>query len=172
MALVVPPGIPSDGSWKVSFVSTIADPTMTKIATEINAAGSVAAECLLTKGGIGIDNSYEKFKDERLCTIAVFEQNGSLTWTINDLNFVMDPQTPTSPTNKLYALVKDGWTGFLVIRMGKASDVAWAVADKVWVVPVQVGIPTPFAPEANSTLRAKAAVVVIGTVQREVGLAA
>lgn len=168
MPLVVPPGIPSDGSWKASFVTTLASPAAPKIATEIKAAGSVAAECLLTKGGFGLDNSYEKFKDERLCTIQVFEQNGSLTWSINDLNFVIDPQTPTSATNKLYALVLNGWTGYIVLRMGKASDVDWAVTDKVWVIPVQVGIPVPLPPEANSTLRAKASVTVVGEVLREI----
>ena len=172
MALVVPPGIPSDGSWKVSFVPAIADPTAPKIATEINAASSVAAECLLTKGGIGIDNSYEKFKDERLCTIQAFEQNGQVTFTVNDLNFVIDPQTPTSATNKLYALVLNGWSGYIVARFGKASDAAWAVTDKVWVIPVAVGIPVPLPPEANTMTRAKASVAVTGTVQREVAPAA
>lgn len=172
MPTSVPPGILSDGSWKVSFVSTIADPAAPKIATEINAVGSVAAECLLTKGGIGLDNSYEKFKDERLCTIQAYEQNGTVTFSVNDLNFVIDPQTPTSATNKLYALILNGWNGYLVVRMGKSSDVAFATTDKVWVIPVSVGIPVPLPPEANSMLRAKASVTVTGQVNREVAPAA
>lgn len=173
MPTSVPTGIPSDGSWKVAFVSTIADPAAPKLATEVNATGSVDASCLLTKGGIGFDNSYEKFKDERLCTVQVFEQNGAVTWSVNDLQFVIDPQTPTSPTNKLYALVLNGWNGFLVVRMGISVDSPWsATTDKVWVVPVSVGIPVPYPPEANTMLRAKASVSVTGVIQREVALAA
>ncbi len=172
MSLVVPPGIPSDGSWKVAFVSTIADVTAPKIATEIKAAGSVDGSCLLTKDGVGFDNSYETSKDERLCTISVFEQPGTVTWSVNDLQFVIDPQGSTTDTNKLYALVLNGWSGYMVTRMGKASDVDWATTDKVWVVPVTIGIPVPLPPEANSTLKAKASVFVTGEPQREVSPAA
>ena len=171
--LTVPPGIKSDGSWKVAFVTTLADPAAPKLATEVNAAGSVDGSCLLTKGGIGLDNSVEKFKDERLCTIDVFEQIGSVTWTVSDITFVIDPQTPTSATNKLYALVKDGWTGYLVIRMGKDSKTDFVAAtDKVWVVPVYIAPAVPIAPEANTMLRAKCAVAVTAEIQRDVALAA
>lgn len=163
-----PAGIASDGSWKVAFVSTLADVTAPKIATEIKAVGSVDGSCLLTKSGIGLDNSYETSKDERLCTISVYEQPGTVTWSVTDLEMVYDPQTPASATNKLYALVKNGWTGYLVVRMGKSVDTDWATTDFVWVVPVKVGIPVPLPPEANSTLRAKAKVFVIGEPQREV----
>ena len=168
MALDVPAGVRSDGSWKVAFVSTLADTAAPKIATEIKAAGSVDGSCLLTKGGIGLDNAVEKFKDERLCTIDVFEQIGSTTWTVNDLEFVIDPQSDASAANKLYALVRDGWNGFLVIRMGKASDVEWAPEDKVWVVPVAVGQAVPLPPEANTMLRAKASVTVTGSIAKDV----
>ncbi len=167
MATVIP-GIKSDGSWKVAFVTTLADPAVPKIATEISAVGSVAAECLLTKGGIGFDNSVEKFKDERLCTVDVFEQVGSTTWSMNDLEFVIDPQTPASGLNKLYALVRDGWTGYIVIRMGVSSDAAWATSDKLWVAPVAVAQAVPLPPEANSMLRAKSSVTITGTIQKDV----
>lgn len=168
MTLVVPSGVQSDGSWKVSFVTTIANTAAPSIATEIKAASSVAAECLLTKGGLGLDNTTEKFKDERLCTVEVYEQSGALTWSINDLNFIIDPQTPASAANKLYALVKNGWQGYMVVRMGKASDVDWATADFIWVIPVLVSIPVPLPPEANTLLRAKASVSVTGGVMREI----
>jgi hypothetical protein len=172
MALDVPIGVRSDGSWKVAFVSTLADATAPKIATEIKAAGSVDGSCLLTKGGIGLDNSVEKFKDERLCTIDVFEQIGSTTWTVNDLEFVIDPQGDTSATNKLYALIRDGWNGYLVLRMGKAADADWDPEDKVWVVPTAVGQAVPLPPEANTLLRAKASVTVTGPIQKDVSPAA
>lgn len=169
---VVPPGIPSDGSWSVWFVPTIATTTAPKIATEINAAGSVDGSCLLVKGGIGLENSYEKYKDERLCTVQVFEMNGTLTWSVSDLEFVIDPQNASSPTNKLYALVTaagdSGWDGYIVIRMGVPVDTALTTTHKVWVIPVNIGAPVPLPPEANSMLRAKSSVAVTGSVRRDV----
>lgn len=172
MSLVVPPGVQSDGSWRVAFVATLANPAAPKIATEIDAAGSVDGSCLLTKEGVGLDNSVDTYKDERLCTIDVFEEIGSVTWSVKDLEFIIDPQTPASASNKLYALIKAGWSGYLVIRMGLPADQAWATTDKVWVVPVRIAPSVPLPPEKNTKLRAKATVVVNGNVEREVTPAA
>lgn len=171
MPLVVPPGVPSDGAWRVWFADNVANQTAPKM-TEIAAASTLDASCLLTKGGVGLDNSYEKFKDERLCTVQVFEQNGAVTWTFNDLQFVIDPQEPTSATNKLYAKVLNGWDGFIIIRMGYRVGEVVVAGHRVWVVPVSVGIPVPLPPEANTNLRAKASVAITGIPQREVALVA
>ena len=166
--LIVPTAVRSDGSWKVAFVSTLADPDAPQIATEIKAAGSVDGSCLLTKGGIGLDNSVEKFKDERLCTIDVFEQNGSVTWSHQDLEFVIDPQNPSSPANKLYALARDGFKGFEILRMGISAAEDWSTTDKLWIVPIEISPLVPLPPEANTMLRAKASVSVTGSIRKDV----
>lgn len=174
-ALEVPAGVPSDGSWKVAFVPTIEDPSAPKIATEIKAAGSVDGSCLLTKQGIAIGQNVEKFTDERLCTINVYEQNGAITWSIDDLEFVIDPQGgASSATNKLYALLSGdtGWSGFIVIRAGLFSANDWTTTDTGWVFPVHIAPPYPLPPEKNTQLRARASVSVTGEVRRDVSLAA
>lgn len=170
MPLPVPPGIPSDGSWRVWVVMAMAAPGAPSIATDIGAGSTVDATCLLTKTGIGLDVSVEKYTDERLCSVQVFEQNGSSTYTVNDLEYVVDPQTPASATNKLYAAVGAGGSGYLVIRVGMPADTTPAAGQKVWVLPVAFAPSVFLPPEANTQTRAKQAVSVTGTVQRDVAL--
>ena len=173
MPLTVPPGIPSDGTWRVWMVPTMANPAQPSIATDIGNAGTVDSSCLLTKSGFGLDVAVEKFKDERLCTIQVFEQNGQETWSINDIEYVIDPQTPASATNKLYAAVGAGATGkYLIIRFGMAADTAPTAAQKVWVIPVSFSSAVPLPPEANTMTRAKQSVTITGVIQRDVALVA
>jgi hypothetical protein len=173
MALTVPPGIPSDGTWRVWFVPTMATPASPSIATDIGNAGTVDGSCLLTKSGFGLDASVEKFKDERLCTIQVFEQNGQVTYSINDIEYVIDPQTPASATNKLYAMTGAGLaSAFIIIRFGMAADTAPVAAQKVWVIPVAFAPAVPLPPEANTMTRAKQSVTVTGVIQRDVALVA
>lgn len=173
MPTLTPPlGIPADGSWRVWYVPTMAAPAAPSVATDIGNAASVDASCLLTKSGIGLDVSVEKYKDERLCTVQVFEQNGVVTYSVNDLEYVIDPQTPTSATNKLYAAVGAGGSGYLIIRPGMDAGTAPAAAQKVWVLPVSFAPAVPLPPEANTVTRAKQSVSVTGTVQRDVALVA
>ena len=170
----VPTGIPSVGYWTARLVTAIADTAAPKLATEINAASSVSAECIFGKGWGGPSASYEKTKNERFCTIQSYERLGKLTYTIDDFVFAADPQSGAGNTalNKVWELVKDGWTGFLVLRIGKSVDTAPAVEDKVWVFPVEVGVAVPQVGADNEDQKAKCAVSVIGAVKRTVAVVA
>lgn len=172
MALTPPPAIPADGSWRVWFVPTMADPAVPDISTDINGASTVDASCLFTKDGLAPSVNQDKYSDERLCTIQVFEQLGAVTYGFDDVTYVADPQTPASATNKLYAAVGAGAIGYLVIRWGMSAETTPAAAQKVWVFPVAFGPSVPLPPETNSATRVTQALSVTGTVQRDVALVA
>ena len=87
----VPTGIPSVGYWTARLVTTIADTAAPKLATEVNAASSVAAECIFGKAWGGPSATYEKVKNERFCTIQSYERLGKLTYSIDDFVFAADP---------------------------------------------------------------------------------
>lgn len=171
-ALIPPLGIPSNGSWRVWYVPTVAAPGAPSIASDIGNVATVDASCLLTKTGIGIDVAVEKYKDERLCTIQVFEQNGSVTYSVKDLEYVIDPQVTASATNKLYAAIGPGGSGFFIIRPGMPAETVPAAAQKVWVIPVAFAPSVIMTPEANTMTRATQSVSVTGAVQRDVALVA
>lgn len=174
MPLTVPAGIPSNASWRVWYVPTMANPATPSIATDIGNVATVDASCLLVKdGGIGLGVDVEKFTDERLCSVQTFEQNGNVTYKVDDLTYVADPQTPASATNKLYAAVGAGTAGgYLIIRWGVLADVTPATTQKVWVVPVAFSPAVPLPPESNSMTRARQSLSVTGVVQRDVALTA
>ncbi len=72
----------------------------------------------------------------------------------------------------MWDLVKDGWSGYLVLRIGKSVDTAAAVGDKVWVFPIEVGVAVPQVGADNEDQMAKCAVSVIGEVKRNVAVVA
>ena len=170
----VPTGIPSVGYWTAKLVSTIANTASPSLATEYNAAASVSAECLFNKSWSGPDGQYERVKNERFCTIQSYERLGKLTYTVGDFVFAADPQSGAGSTalNKVWDLVKDGWSGYLVLRIGKSVDTAAAVGDKVWVMPIEVGVAVPVVGADNEDQTAKCTVAVIGEVKRNVALVA
>ena len=153
----VPTGIPSVGYWTARLVTTIANTAAPSLGTEINAASSVAAECLFGKSWGGPSASYEKVKNERFCTIQSYERLGKLTYSIDDFVFAADPQSGA---------------GYLVLRIGKSVDTAAAAADKVWVFPIEVGVAVPQVGADNEDQMVRSAVSVIGEVKRNVALVA
>jgi hypothetical protein len=172
MPTTVPPGVVADGTWTVVFVTTIANPAAPSLATEINAGSSVDGSCLLTKDGLSLGVDVSTITDERLCSVQVFEENGTYTYTFEDIQYIIDPQNPTSASNKLYALLTANLKLYAVIRVGKSVDIPMAAGDKVWVMPIQVGPSIPLPPEANTKLRASQSVKVNGVVNRDVAVVA
>jgi hypothetical protein len=168
MPLTIPPGVSADGSVKVQYVVTIADTSAPKVATEIKAASSVEASCLLTKDGFAPDATTSQASDERLCSKQVFEDYGTVTYTLADITYVYDVQNPTSASNKFYAAVPEGSTGFLVVRWGQDADDDWAVGDVVDVYPVKMGPQIKQPPETNSKLKVKQKPFVVGNVAIDV----
>lgn len=162
MATIIP-GIASDETVTLWWVTSIANTSAPSLATEINAATSIRLECLLTEN-FAPDVSAEVGTVRRACSKTVLQRGGTVTYTISDLVYAYDPQNPTAASNlsKAYATLVKGAKGFLVARWGVNVNTAAATAQKVdvWQVEISYG-PFKMAPEANSELKAKSGVLSI-----------
>lgn len=170
MPLTIPPGVDAEAR-----INAIFAPTNSLSVATLNGATAVELTCYLTKGTLGISAETETGTDERECTAQVFEVLGKTTWTVNDLEYVWEPQAaPSSPTNKAYDTLKKGTTGFLILRFGKDVDTAPAVGDKVWQIPVALGEQAPKPREGNAAEKLKIVqkVVVSGNVVKDAVLIA
>lgn len=164
-------GVSSNENVSLRWVETLADPSAPKLATEINAASSVALECLIV-GSFDIDFSVDRTQLRRMCSRQVRERSGPVTYSVQDLFVVYDPQDMTAAVSKAYAALSDGNAGYLVERRGVHVDTAWAVGDLVRVIPVEVANANPAPPEDDNELQARVALTVIGEVQKDVAVVA
>ena len=164
-------GVSSNETISLRWVETIADTAAPKLATEINAASSVALECLVV-GNFDIDFSVERTQLRRMCSRQVRERSGPVTYSIQDLFVVYDPQDMAAAVSAAYAALSDGNSGFLVERRGVHVDTAWAAGDLVRVIPVEVANANPAPPEDDNELQARVAFTVIGNVQKDVAVVA
>lgn len=164
-----PKGVPSDGMIKVAFVASLADPAVVTTA-ELTAATSVDATCYLTS--FTPNAEAQAIEDRRLCSKQVFEDFGTVTYTIGDITYVYDTQDADGDSNKLYAALPTGTEGFLVVGWGKDADDAWAVGDVVDIYPVKMGPRVKQPPEQNSKLKVTQKPFVTAEVVEDVALAA
>ena len=164
-------GVSSNETINLMWVKTIVDPTAPSLATEIKAASSVAIECLATNQ-FNIDFSVDRTQLRRMCSRQVRERSGPVTYSVQDLFVVYDPQDLAAPVSKAYAALQDGETGYLVERRGKHVDTPWAAGDLVRVIPVEVANANPAPPEDDNELQARVAFTVIGQVHKDVALVA
>ena len=164
-------GVSSNETVSLRWVETLANPLAPKLATEINAASSVALECLIV-GQFDIDFSVDRTQLRRMCSRQVRERSGPVTYSIQDLFVVYDPQDLAAPVSKAYAALTDGAQGYLVERRGVHVDTAWAVGDLVRVIPVEVANANPAPPEDDNELQARVAFTVIGEVEKDVAVVA
>jgi hypothetical protein len=146
VAITIPPGVDANGRRNVIF-----SPTSTLSAATLAGASSVELICYLTKGSFGMASETERGTDDRECTTQSAEVMGNTSYSVNDLDYVWEPQAATgSATNKAYEVLKNGTTGFLIVRYGLPHDTALAAGQKVDVVPVTVGPQIRKAPEGDN----------------------
>lgn len=106
----------------------------------------------------------ERGTDERECTTDVHEVLGKTTWTINDLDYVWEPQAAAgSPTNKAYEMLAPGTTGFLTFQWGIDVEADLVAGSKVWQFPVTVGEQVPKTPEGGAAEKIKIVQLVVVT---------
>lgn len=167
----IPVGVPSDGMVKLAFVPTIADLAAPKIATELKATTALSdIGCWLSTFGVGATEQTREIR--RVCSKQTFEDFGTITRTVEDLMYVYDPQNPESETNEVYAGMKEGTRGFLVIAWGKDSEEDWAAGDVVDIYPVRLGAQRKQTPEQNGELMVAQKPYVTSTIAEDVALAA
>ena len=155
MSATFPVGVPADGNVKVVFVPTIANPKVPTL-VELNATSALDITCGVTGGGFTTSTDVQTLTDERLFSTQTFEDVGTFTYAIDDVEYIITPQdSTTTGENKIYNTLVPGSTGFIVVRYGKAFDAAFATGDVVDVYPVKWGPQVKSAPERNTKLRAK-----------------
>lgn len=172
MPLSVPTGVPADGTVSVKFVTTLVDQDAPKLALEIGAASSVDLSCLLTRDGFAPGAEAQTISDERLCSKQIFEDFGTIAYSIDALTYIYDPQNTGSESNKAYEALPVGTEGYLVVRWGMDVDTAWAAGDVVDVYPVKMGPQVKLPPEANSKLKVSQKPYVTGPISEDVALVA
>lgn len=143
MPLTIPPGVDANGRRNAIFV-----PTDTLSIAVLNGSTAVELMCYLTKGTFGMGSETERGTDERECTLVSTEVMGNTTYSMNDLEYVWEPQdtAANSATNKAFNLLgprTGGTTGFLIVRYGILQDTALAAGQLVDKVPVTLGPQLP-----------------------------
>ena len=161
----IPPGVDAEGRRKVIWT-----PTATNSLAVLTGATAVPLTCYLTKNTFGESAETERGTDERECSIIVFETLGKTTFTLENLEYVWDPQAAAAdPNNKAYDTLKPRTPGFLTVLYGIDYDVEPAVADKFDQFPVTVGEQVRKTPEGNAgeKLKITQEVVVTGSPVRD-----
>ena len=152
MSVYYPDGVDAQGNEAVIFVTTLADPNAPTV-TELTGSSAVNLSCALRGFSPGGDQG--STTDTRLCSTQEFESPGRFAPSIDDLNYVYDPQAEVgTATNKHYEVMKPGVKGFIIDRRGIASGIDGlpVVADQlVDVYPVTLGYQrrTPIDPSAE-----------------------
>lgn len=171
MPASVPAATPSDGFFKLQWVTGIAVTTVPKVATEIKAASSLDLTCYL-KEPWGASTSVETVEDWRACLRTVLATPGTSKTELQDLTITHKVQVPADVANKAYAALAPGTQGYLVARYGLDVDTDWAAAQIVDVFPVTVVTRDKLPIERNSQLKAKVTVMLRDIAQYDVAAAA
>jgi hypothetical protein len=159
------PSTPADGNVLAKLVAAIADTSAPKVATEINAAGSVDISCYLTGGGYKPSLSEQVITDERLCTTQTYEQKGRSQRGL-EVEYIDNTNSANQTTyNKAKDTLIPGTAQFLVVRTGLPYTTAAAVGQKFSVYPITPGEYNELPPEANSVLKIAQKLFVTGQVK-------
>lgn len=165
MALTIPPGVDAEGRLKVIWT-----PTQSLSIAELSGPTAIELSCYLTKGTFGESAETERGTDERVCSKTVYEVLGKSTFTIQDLDYVWEPQAEAgSATNKAYETLKPRTPGFLTVQWGLDVEDDLVAGSKVDQFPVTVGEQVRKTPEGNAAEKLKIVqpVVVTGEVLRD-----
>ena len=155
MSATFPTGVPADGNVKVVWVPVLADQEAPTLA-EVNATGSMDITCGIVGGGFTTSSDQTTTQDIRLCSRQVFEDLGDVTYSIEDIEYIITPQDKTATgENAIYNTLAPGTTGYIVVRWGKDYAGAFEAGDIVDVYHVTMGPQVKQAPERNTKLRAR-----------------
>ena len=163
------PSTPSDGNVKTVIVTAIADTSAPKL-TELNAVSTKDVSCYLTPDGFALTLEQATIADERLCSTETFGQPGRKTYGLSLTGIDNTNSDNETDDNDLVNALVEGTQLYLVRRRGVPFDQAFAVGDKVTVIPFKPGVKMDVAPEANSVIRSTWQAFVSGQVKVEVAV--
>jgi|ADGO01.1.fsa_nt_gi hypothetical protein len=166
MTQPLPQSIPADGSLKVLWVPTIADPAAPQ-KSELTAPSVVDLSCYLTDTGFQPTTNEETSTDPRLCSRQVYERIGRFTDGLN-LTYVYQAQESTAPDNRAFTTLRHRELGYIVTRWGADYELPIEDGDIVDVYPGECGVQQKQPPEANGRLLVTQRIFVRGPVQRDV----
>lgn len=139
MSVTFPEGIEGEGNVKVVVTSALANPAAPTLA-EVTSATNVDLTCYITGDGFAPGGEQETRTDRRLCSRQVFGVPGSVTYTIEELVYVYDPQAvPGDPENRAYEKLAPNSQHFLMVRWGLPYETAFAAGQKLDVYPITAG---------------------------------
>jgi len=134
-----------DGNTKVTWVPAIAD-IAAPTSAELTATGVVDLENWITPDGANVANATEATVDASvLASTSEYESPGRYKLA-TDLKMQRDDQTAG---DKAWTTMVRGTAGFLVVRIDKPVETAYAATDKVRVYAVTVGKRTMDKPAKN-----------------------
>lgn len=136
MTVIIPEGVLTLGNEAVQWVPAIASPGIAAVTVAECTAGK-PTQCVIKAFNPKVEQGATQ--DVRHCTTTKLETAGLKSYSIDPIEVIHDPQTPTSATDyALYTAWKSQPSGFLVVRRGIAHGAAFAVAQIVDVYPVRV----------------------------------
>lgn len=152
MTVTFPDGVVTQGMASLWFLPAIANLTAPKVlVSEFSAASAINLTGMIEGFGVNADQS--SGTDVRYGSTQVYQIPGRVTLSPSGtLNYVYDPQNPTSATYGAYLGLKLNTKGYLVNRLGVAVATAPAATQTVDVYPVQFGDQTraPIDPTADA----------------------
>lgn len=129
-------------SW--GFVTAIANKSAPAL-TELNALAGFNLSCSVFGEQDGVTSTTEKVTlPRRMCETDTFEVSGATTHSMADLMISFDPQAATGADGrKAWDTMADRMNGFLWHRQGITSTTDLAAAQRVNIIPVQLGTKVP-----------------------------
>lgn len=146
MTVSFPLGVSARGNGAVWFLPAIANleaPRVAEFAAGINLSCAISGFAPTSEQGV--------VNKTRYCSRGTFEVPGTVTNTGPTLEYVYDPQEPTSEEYEWFATLAQGTVGFLVNRLGLDFEAPVAAGQFVNVYPTQAGVqvPVPIDPTAE-----------------------
>lgn len=114
MTVTRPEGISTAGKRAIWFVETLPD-TWRDGVTVTDLASVIPLQC--ASYNFGETSDRQTYDDTRLCDENTVEEEGRTTVSLNDVEYLYDPQDPTGGTDYThYAAMKKGQPGFILVR--------------------------------------------------------
>lgn len=134
-----------DGFTKASWVPMIADIAAPSVGTELNAAGSVSLEDLLTPDGLKISTTTANVDTSSLASTFTTGRWGRRSYDI----LLTAKRRDVVADDKAYTTLVYNAAGFLVVRRTVVATTAYAVGDLLAVYPAICGGRNYATPTAN-----------------------